>query len=115
MSTVKNVKILTWLEICTVVVVILVVRFYVSPLQLGAATRGMIDGILFTPGTSSILLDGQVLKVGDEIYGVEVVEIDKRIVTFEKNGKRWEQRVRERPNPAWDEPDRCCEFDANDL
>jgi len=115
MSSTKNVKILTWLQLCTVVVVVLVAWFYVRPQQsASAATGGIIDGILFSPDNPSVLIDGQVLKVGDTIYGVEVVEIGRRIVTFEKNNKRWEQRVRERPNRAWDEPD-PTESDASDL
>ncbi|MBN2138399.1 MAG: hypothetical protein JW720_11390 [Sedimentisphaerales bacterium] len=115
MSTARNVKILTWLQLCTVIGVVIGARFYVKPHSLRASTRGMIDGILFCPDRSSALIDGQVLKVGDEIYGVEVVEIEKRIVIFEKNGKRWEQRVREYPNSAWDESDPPGEPDSNDL
>ena len=115
MSSTKNVKILTWLQLCTVVVVILAAWFYVRPQQpASAATGGIIDGILFSRDNPSVLIDGQVLRAGDTIYGVEVVEIGKRIVTFEKNNKRWKQRVQERPNRAWDEPD-PSESDANDL
>ena len=112
MSSTKNVKMLTWLQLCTVVLVIFTVWFYVRPQQqVSAATGGIIDGILFCPDNPSVLIDGQVLKVGDTIYGVEIVAIDRRIVTFEKNNKRWEQRVQQRPNPAWDEPD-SAESDA---
>jgi len=74
----------------------------------------MIDGILFSPDNPSALIDGQVLKIGDQIYGVEVVAIDRRIVTFEKDGKTWEQRVSERPNSAWDEQE-PPKSDANDT
>jgi len=106
MSSTKNVKILTLLQLCTIIGVVLTARFYVRPQNLAsAATDGMIDGILFSPDNPSVLIDGQVLKIGDRIYGVEVVGIDRRIVTFEKEGKRWEQRVRERPNKAWEELD----------
>jgi hypothetical protein len=37
------------------------------------------------------------------IYGATVVKIHRREVEFEKNGKGWKQRVRQRPNPAWTE------------
>lgn len=115
MSSTKNVKILTWLQLCTVAVIILVAWFYVRPqLPASAATGGIVDGILFSPDNPSVLIDGQVLRVGDTIYDVEVVEIGRRIITFEKNNKRWGQRVQERPNRAWDEPD-PTESDANDL
>jgi hypothetical protein len=33
--------------------------------------------------------------VGDVINGVTVVKIDRDSVEFEKNGDRWEQKVRE--------------------
>ena len=106
MTSTKNVKMLTLLQLCTVVVVVLTVWFYVRPQQpASAATCGIVDGILFSPDAPSVLIDGQVLNVGDTIYGVEVVAIDRRIVTFEKDSKRWQQRVRERANTAWEEPD----------
>jgi len=116
MSSTKNVKILTWIQLCTVVVVVLTAWLYIRPQRLAsAATGGIIDGILFSPDNPSVLIDGQVLKVGDTIYGVEIVEIGRRIVTFEKNGKRWEQRVRERPNRAWEQSDASPISDANDV
>jgi hypothetical protein len=114
MSIGRNVKILTWLQICTIVAVIFVVRFSVNPNLSAGATRGMVDGILFSPDNPSTLIDGQLLKIGDSIYGAEVVAIDRRIVTFEKSGKTWEQRVCERPNTAWDDPN-APESDANDV
>ena len=103
----RNVKILTLLQICTFVAIIAGAWFYANPRQSSASAPalGIVDGIVFTPENSSVLIDGQVLKAGDAIYGVKVAEIGKCIVTFEKNGKRWEQRVRQRPNLAWDEPD----------
>ena len=106
MSSTKNVKILTLLQLCTVIAVVLTAWFYVRPLHLAsAASCGMIDGILFSPDDPSVLIDGQVLKIGDQIYGVRVIGIDRSMVTFERNSKRWEQRIRQRPNIAWDEPD----------
>ena len=51
---------------------------------------------------SSIVVDGQVLNRGDTIYGAEVVGIERLYCEFEKNGTRWKQRVREKPNPAWE-------------
>jgi len=107
MSSARNVKILTWLQFCTVVAIILAARFYIKPQQSvsAAATRGMVDGILYSPDAPSALVDGQVMRVGDLMYGVKVTRIDKAVVAFEKNGKKWQQRVRQRPDPAWDEPD----------
>jgi hypothetical protein len=104
MSRTKNVKILTLLQLCTIIGVVLTAWFYVRPQHsASAAPCGLIDGILFSPDCPSVLIDGQVLREGDMIYGAKVFEIGRRIVTFEKNGKRWEQRVQQRPDPAWDD------------
>ena len=54
---------------------------------------------------SSVLIDGQILKEGENIYGVTVNKIYSNKVEFEKEGKRWEQRVQERPNRGWEEAD----------
>ena len=51
----------------------------------------------------SIVVDGQILNRGDTIYGAEVVGIERLYCEFEKNGTRWKQRVRQKPNPAWKE------------
>jgi hypothetical protein len=115
MSSTKNVKILTLLQLCTTIGVVLTAWFYVRPQHLAsAASCGLIDGILFSPDDPSVLIDGQVLREGDTIYGAKVIEIGRRIVTFERNGKKWEQRVQQRPDPAWDEPD-LPSSNANDL
>ena len=103
MSTVRNVKMLTLLKLCTVIIVILFAWLRLNPQQ-AVATRGMVDGILFSPERPSALVDGQILTVGDSMYGTEVVEITRQLVVFEKHHHKWQQRVRERPNPAWDEP-----------
>jgi len=65
--------------------------------------KGIVKGILYTVIDSSVMVDNQVLKEGDTIYGTKIVRIDPKKVEFEKNGKRWTQRVSEYPNPAWDE------------
>ena len=113
MSTVKNVKMLTLLQLCTVVIVILFAWLRLNPQQ-AMATRGMVDGILFSPERPSALVDGQILTVGDSMYGTEVVEITKELVVFEKHHHKWQQRVRERPNPAWDEPNLPTDADKSE-
>lgn len=106
----KSFKILTLLQLCTVVAVVAVGWFYIRPERsFSAPKRGVIDGILFSPDNPSTLIDGQVLRTGDSLYGVEVVAIDRRMVTFQCRGRRWEQRVKERPNKAWKESDSDAE------
>jgi hypothetical protein len=72
---------------------------------LASGSRGMISGILYIPEDSSVAIDGQLLKEGDMIYGVEVVQIDRDNVLFQKDEHSWTQRIRERPSTAWQEPE----------
>ncbi|MBN2183182.1 MAG: hypothetical protein JW715_14820 [Sedimentisphaerales bacterium] len=65
------------------------------------SSKGMVKGILYTGIDSSVMIDNQVLKEGDTIYGTKVVKIYPKKVEFEKDGKRWTQRICEYPNPAW--------------
>lgn len=65
--------------------------------------RGTVKGILYTVIDSSVMVDNQVLREGDTIYGIKIVKIYPKKVEFEKSGKRWVQRVCEYPNPAWEE------------
>ena len=65
--------------------------------------QGVVKGILCVPGSSSAVIDTQIVYEGESIYGVKVVNIERSTVEFEKNGKRWKQRVLERANPAWGE------------
>ena len=110
MSNARSVKILTWLQLCTIAVVIVVAWLYFKPSQTSAF--GMVDGILLGTDRSSALIDGQIVKEGEAIYGVRIVGIEKGKVSFEKNGQEWVQRIHQRPDPAWDEPDVPSKPDA---
>ncbi len=61
----------------------------------------MVRGVLYTAEDSSALIDDHIVKEGETIYGVTVVKIDSDAVEFSKYGKTWKQRVREKPDPAW--------------
>lgn len=69
--------------------------------------QGIVVGILYIgitePGFegSSVVIDGNILREGDTIHGAEVVGIEKFYAEFEKDGVRWQQKVRQKPNPAW--------------
>jgi len=67
--------------------------------------KGLVRSIIYTIDDSSVLIDDKIVKEGDEIYGTEVVKIYPNKIEFERNGKFWIQRVCQRPNPAWDEPE----------
>ena len=62
-------------------------------------------GILYTIENSSTVIDTQVLREGDVIGDVKIVKIYRNEVEFEKNGQRWKQGVRQRPNEAWSKAD----------
>ncbi len=99
---ISKIKMLIWLQLLTVTAVLVLTLSY----NFGATARkGVVSGILYTIEDSSAVIDGQILKEGDTIYDVKVVKIYRTEIEFEKNGERWKQRVRQRPNPAWKESD----------
>ena len=61
----------------------------------------MVKGVLCVTDDSSALIDEHIVKEEETIYGVTVVKIDRDAVEFSKCGKTWRQRVREKPDPAW--------------
>jgi hypothetical protein len=52
------------------------------------ARRGVVTGILYTIENSSAIIDDQLVKEGDMIYGATVVKIHRREVEFEKKSER---------------------------
>ena len=98
---IKNLKLLLVLQILTLVAAIVgASTYYITETN---HEKGVVKGILYTIVDSSTMIDNQVLKEGDTIYGIRVVKIYPKEVGFEKDGKRWTQRICEHPNPAWDE------------
>jgi hypothetical protein len=67
------------------------------------STRGLVAGVLYSDDPATII-GTRILKVGDTIHGVTVVRILKGRVEFEKNGRRWTQRVGQTPSPEWQPP-----------
>jgi hypothetical protein len=76
-----------------------------SHLSISVAPKSnVITGILFSGDKSSTaLINGEIVCEGRYIGDVKIVSISKEGVEFEKNGKRWKQRVSEPPNLAWQE------------
>lgn len=95
---------LTLAQLITVIIVFTVVFIY-NALRPADSHKvfGMVEGVLYSTGSSSVLVDGQIVREGEEVHGVRVTSISRNKVEFEYNGKRWEQRVREWPNPIWEE------------
>ena len=94
---VRNVKMLTWLQLVTIAGAILTVSICknIEP------AKGVVTGILYTIEDSTALIDGQILKQGDSLYGVEIIKIERRHVEFQKYSHRWKQYIKDSPNPAW--------------
>jgi hypothetical protein len=63
-------------------------------------THGLVGGIVYCAKPSAII-DRQIVHEEDVIYGATVVKISKDNVRFSKNGKDWEQKVRQSPEGYW--------------
>ena len=89
-------------EFCVIIIVFVLVWIYSRDLPVAAYGEGaVVEGIIFSFDDSSAIIDGCIVKEGDVILGATVVRINPKTVLFEKNGNRWAQRVRQRPDPAW--------------
>jgi hypothetical protein len=79
-----------------------------DPMQFGSVTRPkpgpdgqagtdgqlVVTGIVYSRDNATAVIGTQIVHVNDEISGVTVVEINEDSVVFEKDGKRWTQKVR---------------------
>jgi len=59
-------------------------------------TPGMMEvsGIVYSEKRPSVIIDGEVVLEGQLVKGVTVLKITRGAVEFEKDGKRWTQRIR---------------------
>ncbi len=64
-------------------------------------TLGVVAGILYAEDSSTALIDGEILREGQFIHGVKLVSIHKDKVEFEKNNKKWDQKVQQRLETYW--------------
>jgi type II secretory pathway component PulC len=72
-----------------------------SPALESKATNGQVAGIVYSPEKSSAVINTKIVHEGDIIQGVTILKIYEDKVVFQKNGSRWEQAVRQKPNPSW--------------
>jgi hypothetical protein len=54
-----------------------------------------VRGIVYSSNKPSAIIANQIVGEGDVIVGVKIIKIGKDFVAFEKNGKRWQQQVRQ--------------------
>jgi hypothetical protein len=67
----------------------------------GASPKGLVRGIVYSADSGSALVDDTIVRAGCTIDGVKVVRVHAGGVDFEKDGRRWTQKVSETPNPLW--------------
>ncbi|MHC4155328.1 MAG: hypothetical protein ACYST6_10465 [Planctomycetota bacterium] len=60
-----------------------------------AMTELVVSGIVSTEDTPRAIIGTTIVEEGDEILGATVVKINRDGVEFEKDGKRWTQKVRD--------------------
>jgi hypothetical protein len=54
-----------------------------------------VRGIVYSNNKPSAIIADQIVGEGDVIVGVKIIKIGKDFVAFEKDGKRWQQQVRQ--------------------
>jgi len=64
-------------------------------------SKGRVTGIVYGGDKPSAMVSGEIVREGDTIFGVKVVKIFKDRVEFEKDGKKWRQKVKENPPSIW--------------
>ena len=62
---------------------------------------GVVNGVVYSSGGSCAVVDGAMVREGDVIGDIAVVEIQDSGVAFSKAGVSWQQEVNETPHKAW--------------
>lgn len=68
---------------------------------------GWVNGILYSDKKASVVIDKDIVCEGQTVHGVKVVKVHKDKVQFEKQGKTWEQTLKEEPNMYWIDVPQC--------
>jgi len=70
-----------------------------DPMQFGSATAQVeaggltVKGIVYSKDDPSAVVGSRIVHEGDEVLGVTVIKINEKSVEFERNKKRWTQKV----------------------
>ncbi len=71
-----------------------------DPMQIGSVTTDqagggelIVKGIVYSEDNPSAVIGEQIVRQGDKISGITIVKISKDSVEFERNGKKWTQKV----------------------
>lgn len=54
-----------------------------------------IKGIVYSEDNPSAFVNGQIVYVGSKVNDATIIRIDRHSVEFERDGKRWEQKIRQ--------------------
>ncbi|UCF14865.1 MAG: hypothetical protein JSW59_15760 [Phycisphaerales bacterium] len=65
------------------------------------SNKGFVRGIVYSADSGSALIDETIVHTGGTIDGVRIVKVHAGGVDFEKDGRRWTQKVSEKPDPLW--------------
>jgi len=72
--------------------------------KFSSSGKGLVTGIVSGDKPSAVI-NGKIVGEGDMVNGIRIIKIYKDKVEFEKEGKRWRQRVKEKPPSVWDKAD----------
>jgi len=76
---------------------------YIKPGEKPEITYGLISSILYSGVDTIVVIDGEIMREGDMLYGIQIVKILRNEVEFSKGRKRWKQRLGESPSNIWTE------------
>ena len=66
-----------------------------------SANKGFVSGIAYSESHALAFINDKMISEGGVIDGITVLKIHEDAVEFEKNGKRWTQKVGEQPVSRW--------------
>lgn len=76
---------------------------YIRPGEKPEITYGLISSILYSGVDTIVVIDGEIMREGDMLYGIQIVKILRNEVEFSKDRRRWKQRLGESPPGIWTE------------
>lgn len=76
---------------------------YIQPGEKPEITYGLISSILYSGVDTIVVIDGEIMREGDMLYGIQIVKILRNEVEFSKDRRRWKQRLGESPSGIWTE------------
>lgn len=76
---------------------------YIKPGEKPEITYGLISSILYSGVDTIAVVDGEIMREGDTLYGIRIVKILRNEIEFAKDRRRWSQRLGESPPAIWTE------------